>query len=173
MTACNPQSVSDDDTHVDRMPSIAVYLSAQSFFLAAESLERSIESGELSLSFDMPVYYLYAHALELGLKAFLLAKGLSKEELKGHKFGHKLQPLWDACIQNGLQLTKTDVCVQSLIEVLALYAKGFEFRYIEIGFQQRPALIDIKSVMANIMSAVKPHCDMHVCRFDRDTPVPS
>ena len=50
MTACNPQSVSDD-AHVDRMPSIAVYLSGQSFFLAAESLERSIESGScLSVS---------------------------------------------------------------------------------------------------------------------------
>lgn len=36
----------------------------------------------------MPVYYLYSHAIELTLKAFLRAQGITAEEVATRKWGH-------------------------------------------------------------------------------------
>ena len=54
----------------------------KSFFKAAQQLEVAVEERTLRLRFEMPIYYLYSHALELVLKSFLRAKGLCADELK-------------------------------------------------------------------------------------------
>jgi hypothetical protein len=50
---------------------------------------------------DDPPWYLYSHAVELFLKAFMRAKGMSPRDLK-QKYGHKLVPLGEAAEKNGL-----------------------------------------------------------------------
>ncbi|MFK0163927.1 hypothetical protein [Rhizobium sp. NPDC090279] len=49
-----------------------------------------------------PQLALFGLAIELVLKAYLLSKGESREELK-HKYGHKLQKLYLRSIDLGLQ----------------------------------------------------------------------
>ena len=74
----------------DREPPIAVFLFAQSYFQAAGHLRLEYEMHRFELRFDAPIYYLFCHALELTMKAFLRAKGMTAEELRSRDFGHKL-----------------------------------------------------------------------------------
>lgn len=47
-----------------------------------------------------PTYYLYGHAIELGLKSFLHYKGMTDKELR--KIGHNLTEAWSKCSDLGL-----------------------------------------------------------------------
>lgn len=61
-------SVENED--IDRSPPIAVFLSGESFFQSAQYLRTGIKEEAVRLRFNMPVYYLYSHAMELVLKAY-------------------------------------------------------------------------------------------------------
>jgi len=93
---------STETKKLDRSPPISLFLSGKSFLMSAQHLRGALEKQELKLNFSMPIYYLYSHALELTLKSFLRCKGFSARKLRSGDFGHKLQALWDACIENGL-----------------------------------------------------------------------
>lgn len=71
---------------------------AQEFLTAFERL--SSDSPE-DLAF--PRYFLMAHSIELFLKAFLAAHGMSKSELR-KRFSHDLEKILPACLDLGLQL---------------------------------------------------------------------
>src|SRR3954453_13567874 len=88
--AASTSAAEDAAEQIDRSPPIGVFLSGESFFKAAQHLQRACETGELCLRFDTPIYYLYCHALELILKAFLRAKGMPAHRLASRKFGHAL-----------------------------------------------------------------------------------
>jgi hypothetical protein len=155
----NTLPVEDARAEIDRSPPIGMFLSGESFFKAAQHLHHAYEAGELRLSFDMPVYYLYCHAFELILKAFLRAKGVSAHRLASREFGHKLQVLWDACVAEGLQSNPfADGFIGQTIELLDPFARNFEFRYLKLGFKQLPTLTDVRSAVADLIAAVKPHC---------------
>lgn len=152
-------AAADAAEEIDRSPPIGVFLSGKSFFEAAQHLQRACETSELRLRFNMPVYYLYCHAFELTLKAFLRAKGMSAHRLASREFGHKLQVLWDACVAEGLQSNPVaDAFIAQAVELLDPFAREFEFRYIKVGFKQLPTLTDVQSAVADLMAAVKPHC---------------
>ncbi len=96
--------------------------------------EKWIGAKELRLRFEMPAYY--SHALELTLKAFLRCKGVPSNHLRSHKFGHKLQVLWDACVAEGLcSHPVTDAFIKQAVELLDPFATDFEFRFLKIGIQ--------------------------------------
>jgi hypothetical protein len=148
---------------IDRSPPITVFLSGESFFRSAQYLRRGLETKELRLRFEMPAYYLYSHALELTLKAFLRCKGVHSNHLRSHKFGHKLQVLWDACVAEGLRSHPvTDAFIKQAVELLDPFATDFEFRYVKIGFKQLPTLEDVESAVADLLAAVRPHCEASV-----------
>lgn len=46
-----------------------------------------------------PQNFLFIHTVELYLKAFLILKGKTAQELKSKKFGHQLNVLREACVQ--------------------------------------------------------------------------
>jgi hypothetical protein len=54
-------------------------------------------------------YILTFHAIELGLKAFLIKKGFSEVMLKSKEYGHNLVTLYSAAKTHGLTLTYPDV----------------------------------------------------------------
>jgi hypothetical protein len=74
---------------------------------------------------DSPRDYLLCHCLELALKAYLLAKGVSEEDLKRH-FGHKLAKLLDAAIEHGLTL---DGHARTRLKLLSKPHEEFWTRY--------------------------------------------
>jgi hypothetical protein len=49
-------------------------------------------------------YIITFHAIELALKAFLIARGFTEKELKGKSFGHDLNKLYAAAKARGLKL---------------------------------------------------------------------
>jgi hypothetical protein len=61
---------------IDRQPAEGVFLFGGSFLDAGRQLVKAFHKGKLYLRFEAPVYFLYSHALELTLKAFLRANGI-------------------------------------------------------------------------------------------------
>jgi hypothetical protein len=73
-----------------------------------------------------PTYWLASHAMELTLKAFLLAKGRSENELRGKQVGHNIERLMNIAVQSGLGMPAGVVKVFSGVSGAH---KIFYFRY--------------------------------------------
>jgi hypothetical protein len=145
----------DDD---DRWEPMNFYLSAEDYYKSAISIVQAWESGNLCMNFPLSVpYYLFSHTVELALKGFLRAKGVSKKNLK-KKYVHNFRKLIDDCIKRDLPLEKSEC--KTAIEWLAEYDReAINFRYVRSGFM---TLTDIKSTMLNverILSIVLPACE--------------
>jgi len=110
-------------------------------------------------------YYLYSRAIELLLKAFLLSKGISKEELKKKKtFGHDLMKAL-----NKARLLGIDDIVEITLEeekevekTNAYYAKK-EFEYFEIlntvnGYPGLPDLEVLNELASKLAEKLKQVC---------------
>jgi hypothetical protein len=83
--------------------------------------------------------------------------------LRSRKFGHKLQALWDACVAEGLQSHPVkDAFIVQAVELLDPFATDFEFRYVKVGRQHLPRLEAVESAVADLMAAVRPHCEATV-----------
>ena len=151
-------SLEDLSVAIDREPPIAVFSFSDSYFQAARYLREAFESDRLKLPFDAPIYYLYSHALELAMKAFLRAKGMSGRELRSSGFGHQLLVLWQTCLEKGLYgpSTSATATVGQVIKVLDPYASEFEFRYIQVGTKSLPTLNDVELAAVRVLSMVRP-----------------
>lgn len=72
-----------------------------------------------------PFAALASHSLELVLKSYLVAKGLSEDQLKA--IGHNLERAWNRCRSNGLNL---DSIVPRWVLIMnSGHEKPFHFRY--------------------------------------------
>jgi hypothetical protein len=80
---------------------------------------------------DSPRDYLYYHAIELYLKAYLRLNGYTVEQLR--KIGHSIHKLHEAAVEKGLSQVSEDATVIALIRDNYL-----ESRYIRTGPFQRP-----------------------------------
>lgn len=152
-------AVQNDDDDIDRSPPIAVFLFGESFFQSARYLREGLATKDLDLRFTLPIYYLYCHALELTLKAYLRARGFESSRLASRQYGHKLQALWDSCIDEGLRSNPiSDAFIAQAIELLDPFATSFEFRYVRVGFKHLPTLEAVESATNDLIEAVRPHC---------------
>jgi hypothetical protein len=146
-----------DPADFDRQPPLGFLNYAGSFLDAARHLARAADTGELRLRFDAPVYFLYSHALELTLKAFLRAKGYSAQRLGSREFGHKLGVLWRECIKEGFSADPAnDAFLEAMIDVLDPLATAYEFRYLKIGPKQVPQLDELELAIGRLRAAVEP-----------------
>lgn len=153
----------DEIDSIDREPPIAVFLSGESFFESASFLRSAHEKKELRLRFQMPIYYLYTHALELVLKAFLRAKGRTSDDLRGRQFGHKLKTLWTTCLEAGLKTHAVqEVFIEQMVDILHPFATDYEFRYVKVGFKSLPTLDDVEVALTDLMAVVRPICEATV-----------
>ena len=144
----------------ERTRPIGLFLSGEAFFLNARHLREALNAKALKLRFEMPVYYLYSHALELVLKAFLAAKGVPEKVLGSRELGHNLQALRDKCLEKGLQVDPvTEPFIREAIEMLSPYATRYEFRYLRTGVKQLPILVDVEQSVEALMKAVRSPCE--------------
>ena len=75
----------------------------------------------------------------------------------------KLQALWDACVTEGLQSHPVkDALIVQVVELLDPFATDFEVRYVKIGLKHLPTLEAVESAVADLMAAVRPHCEATV-----------
>jgi len=82
---------------------------ALEFFDMAEQFWRSYK--ELSPNrypIDWPRYFLFCHAFEIGLKAYLIHRGKSSADIRS-KFGHGLTDLLKACQEQGVTVDPADL----------------------------------------------------------------
>ena len=82
-----------------RLSPVGFHVYAKDFLRAGVSLE------ELNNRFSPVQYYLLARAVELALKAFLSAKGLTLRELASRKYRHDLTKLLETAEGYGLAST--------------------------------------------------------------------
>jgi hypothetical protein len=103
-------------------------------------------------------YYLFCHALELLIKAYLKAVGFGEDDLKT-KYRHNLEKLLQEAQNNGLDkyvsLSGSEVEVISQINA---YYKNKELEYLILGFKFFPPLNELKSVLDRLCNIIEPLC---------------
>lgn len=97
-----------------------------------------LEAFRMKISF--PAYFLAGHSIELSLKAFLLGRGTTKEELRSRKFGHKLDALLVEArrrrLGNEVKLPRDEA--GAIVELNYCYS-GKELEYVETGYRRLPS----------------------------------
>jgi len=158
-----PPLANTEQDPIDRSPPIAAFLSGEPFFKAGQCLHSAYEGGACPLRFQMPIYYLYCPALELVMKAFLLANGVPEKELRKQNIRHCLFCLWEKRLQqpSGLGLVNNS-SVGAVIWILNPYATSFEFRYVQIGSVTLPTLNEVRDAAQELIAVVRPSCDNSV-----------
>lgn len=110
-----------------RTSAIGLFNYAHSYAASAVALEKAPPNDTTHPG--APVDFLAFHAIELYLKAFLRAKGLTVAEVK--KIGHGLTKLRDRARELGLTVDDANGVID-LAEAVMM-----ERRYIRVGFKQR------------------------------------
>ena len=109
-------------------------------------------------------YYLYCHSLELVLKAFLLAKGVAKADLKKRSLGHDLSKILLKAKALGLEETVPLAAhwEPEIRKANAYYNdKGFEyFSVVDAvrGYPDLPALDVLNEIATAFLSGLERVC---------------
>lgn len=121
-----------DQDRNDRTNAIGLYHYARSYHDSA----RALLAAKVNTTHpDAPVTYLYFHAIELFLKAFLRAHGHTVEELE-KRFRHDIGRMRDRATELGFDVFMDEDCV-----VLGYMEKTdvmLRSRYIRTGYFKRP-----------------------------------
>lgn len=121
--------MTDEDDHTTP---IGLFNYADSYWRSAIALE----NAEVRVTHpDAPISFLYYHAIELYLKAYLRAEGFSVKELR-RQFGHNAVKLRDEAKSRGLHFDNEDTAVLAYMgETDAV----IDSRFLKTGYFQRPA----------------------------------
>ena len=90
------------EANLDDVHPMLFHLGAVRFMQAADELYALEHSREWIGPVQTPIYVLYAHAIELALKAFLRKSGIATEELGQHPFKHNVAALYKRAVELGL-----------------------------------------------------------------------
>ena len=138
---------------VMKAETLHINLSPFGFHRYASEFLRAADSFKCEDGFSPVAYYLRCHAIELALKAFLLAKGFPKNDLK-HKLGHNLEEALKSATKHGLQ-SKVAIKPKEKEEIKkanVYYAdKGFEYFQVPKAVRGYPKLPDLK-ILADVSS---------------------
>lgn len=137
---------------IDRYSPLGFYNLACDFQRAAAHLSNSVENKSLKLRFHQPVYHLHAHSIELLLKSYLRARGISANKIR-NKFGHDFEKLWDGCCVRKLKCKKPKRTEQP-VKFVGKLVMAQRFRYFETGYLTLPRLDEVSEVNERIRLAV-------------------
>jgi hypothetical protein len=135
----------------DRTTAVGLWMFADSYAEAAKHLADTTD-----LRHKAPIYFLYAHAIELAFKAFLRTHGASLDDLKC--VGHSLPALMERARAQGLDQGTLDENGLKLLGLLDAYSHDHEFRYIKTGFKKLPNLNALHEVASRMLSATRSAC---------------
>ena len=140
----------------DRHPK-AYFDAARGYQSAADRLLLSIESGEKLLIRD-PTYFLYAHAVELALKACLLSCGF--DPASSGPAGHRIEELYQECRGHKLLGTNdVDREINNFVYFLGTGNECHQYRYPDKPAIARaiPVLTWTSEVVERLIAEVEPH----------------
>jgi hypothetical protein len=118
---------------------------------SADFLEESLDKQQAEIPDLFPIYFLYSHAAELFLKAFLRLNGLSISVLAKNPYGHNLRNLYRKCKQCSLDL-------QELEPLLPLLIQGhdeYQFRYFDTSSVSTADLSWVREGVAKLADVVE------------------
>ena len=92
-----------------------------------------VQLKSLALEHGLPVRYLYGHAIEMYLKAFLRAEGVTEDALRNNRmYGHRLEDLYTECKSRGLTMNSAEAaCFDPVLHYLKKGHEEYQFRYFE------------------------------------------
>lgn len=123
----------DETEELSRTTALGLFNVADSYWRAA----RYLLAGKLKTTHPIsPVSFLFYHAIELYLKAFLRHHGCKPEELRSKKFGHKTCHLSERASHLGLYFNDGD---KEVLSMMATTDAVIRSRYIQTGYYQWPS----------------------------------
>lgn len=126
----------EDEDAENRTTAVGLFNHAHSYWRGAVALQSA--HVEDATHPDDPVLFLYCHAVELFLKAFLRAKGMTAKVLRG-EYGHKIIEIANEAKNQGLVIDDRNACLIGLIDAM----DTLTLRYIRIGAIKRVDLNDL------------------------------
>jgi hypothetical protein len=130
-----------------RITPVGMFHYAHAYAASAVSLN---EEGVDTIHADAPVRFLFSHAIELYLKAYLLLKGVTAADLRSRAFGHNLKKLTTEAIKLGLDLSKVD---HQSIDVAN---EAILDRYIETGVRTVLLPEGLSEICSNLHAQIGP-----------------
>lgn len=142
-------------SRIGKTTSAGMWRYSHEYFLAG-----SVVKANAAGKFSNPSVFLFCRALELSLKAFLLARGVTYSELcKKNHFGHDLDKLVKEARRRKLgtfyKLTRGDIKAINLLN--AEYASK-NFEYIVTGTIKLPPLDGVELLVSQLVINLKPFC---------------
>src|ERR1700756_3132101 len=141
-------------TNPQRSTPIGMLRYSIEFYAAAIVTDRAIgDMDGYEISAPTPVNYLIGHAIELGLKAYLLQQGVGLDGIK--KLGHELCTAYGEARARGFDdhLKPQDGDISVLETLNALYADK-QFEYIETGPKTFPVFGPLKQFARGLLLGV-------------------
>jgi len=130
----------------ERTSAVGLLGFAHSYWEAAVALDNTQRKATHP---DSPRDYLYYHAIELYLKAYLRLKGSSVKEL--WNLGHKLNRLYETAVRNGLN----DIPYRRAL-MNAIDRNYKSARYISTGYYVRPRARALWSMCHSLHEEIEP-----------------
>jgi hypothetical protein len=150
------QSTMNDE---QRTTAFGLWRFAEDYLNAALLVKRPAESFRDNLEISIPAYFLAGHSIELSLKAFLRARGVSVGDLRSKAYGHNLEAILRESRRRKLglvvSLTKTDI--DSVFLLNQVY-KPKELEYIVTGYRQFPAYGALVVCAKKLVQGLKDYC---------------
>jgi hypothetical protein len=144
--------------------SIVVNISPMAFHSWSEQYLAAARAVQPRPGFSPVPYYLHGLAMELALKAFLLAKGVPRRTLASHRLGHDLSALLAKSelmgIQHYLPITAQH---RSQVSLLTDYFSSRALEYFDLekalkGFSGLPDLAIVGTFLDTLLETIKAEC---------------
>ncbi len=148
---------------VIKLQPLQIRLGPLGFHRYASEFLRAADSFKCGDGFSPVPYYLRCRVIELALKAFLLAKRFSKNDLK-HKLRHNLENALNSATKHRLQ---SEVAIKpeeaEEIKKANVYYEDKGFEYFQVrkwakGYPELPDLKILEDVSSRLVSGLKDVC---------------
>jgi hypothetical protein len=127
------------------------YIADARSYLDAARLIESIEEHQPALF--SPIYFLLCHAIELVLKAYILASGVTEAKLRQQKIRHNLDELRNLAVSLGYSPSKK---INAVIDLLAPHHADYSFRYRKPGYKSYPRIDEAIKSLETMLAQIHP-----------------
>ena len=140
------------------------YVSPFIFVIYAEDFYKASVAYNPQRPFSPVKYFLLCHSIELSLKAYLLLKGVTREEIQQKSLGHNLSNILAKCeklaVRGIVQFSESQKLIIS--ELNKWYSrKGFEYFELEnltSGTSKLPDIALIQELAKLLIDSIKEPC---------------
>jgi hypothetical protein len=148
--AAKPKSFTDPK----RSTPVGMMRYAIEFYASAIAADREIGYADgYEFTAPIPVNYLIGHAIELGLKAYLLQNGVDLDGIR--KIGHRLCVAYEEARKRGLDNHfKPEDGDLSHVQVLDALYSDKQFEYIETGYKTFPVFGPLQQFARGLLLGV-------------------